>query len=679
MKIENFYNESNFITDIISAIIIFIQSFSFGIFFKRDSFLKAYIKSHLLYVYSAILIIVCETFLKLSFIIYLYAYFSFIIGLINVSIRILNNKGETKLEWQPIIYTVVLLLATFLTIMYIRIAKDIVYVSWDYFSFYYPNALRPLDHFLLIPELYIPAFLYGAPLVAIETISYIVMPNIYGAPIFYTVFLILIIIHIFRYNFSSILYVLFNIITFIYFSSFIGYLETVTLLYFLVFLELLHTQKNDIGMFIVLLVILIFLLKPYAVFVVALPLIYIVVQKITSRKSKLFKNLLMNLFIFIFGYLIIMQSLVNGIIITSTLEYIIAALIITVLVIALFKYSSFDLSVNLTIRDTLIAIPFILIVIYTYTVDKLYGPLVLPSSEFTMRLREWIPPMSKTLSNQYTDYQMIILLMLIENFIIYLVTLFKFKYNSIIDRPIEILVMVGTAFGFLVILDYFPREYIRRIVLLNFIMLLFVGFRLPKHTLWPVNIYNLSTILLSITSFYFANIAYSWLEIDMLKSINIYVYSLVNMLTVLMIFKHKSSNGNTRFFEKIPIKLFLLLIIVLLAILYSIAHIPYSRELNYYVSINKAVLSNNLEFLNNSSLLTCGFYFNKLFRLNSYDVASLTGYTLLYSVIYHNLTLTNYGITSVVIFESPYGRSCNLFFNNKTLELLSGIKFIKIS
>jgi hypothetical protein len=679
MKIENFYNESNFITDIISAIIIFIQSFSFGIFFKRDSFLKAYIKSHLLSVYIAILIIVCETFLKSSFIIYLYAYFSFIIGLINISIRILNNQGKAKLEWQPIFYTVVPLLATFLTIMYIRIAKDIVYISWDYFSFYYPNALRPLDHFLFIPELYIPAFLYGAPLVAIETMSYVVMPNTYGAPIFYTVFLILLIIHIFRYNFSSVLFVLFNIITFIYFSSFIGYLETATLLYLLVFLILLHTTKNDIGMFIVLLVILIFLLKPYAVFGVALPLIYIVMQKIIPRKSKLLINLLMILFIFIASYLIIMQSLVNGTIITSTLDYMITALIITVLIIALFKYCSIDQSVNLRIKDTFIAIPFILIVIYTYTVDKLWGPLVLPSSEFTTRLREWIPPVSSTLSNYYTDYQLIILVMLIGNFIIYLTTFFKFKYNNIIDRPIEILVMVGMAFSFLVVLDYFPREYIRRIVLFNFIMLLFVGLRLPKHTLWPVNIYNLSIISLSIISFYFVNIAHSWLEIDLLKSINIYVYSLVNILTVLMILKHESTNGNSKFFKKIEIILFLLLIIGLLAVLYSITHIPYSRELNYYLSINKAVFSNNLEFLNNSSLLTCGFEFNKLYRLNSYDVSSLTGFTLLYSVIYHNLTLTNYGINYIVIFETPFGRSCDRFFNNKTLLFFRNVKFIKIT
>jgi hypothetical protein len=541
MKIENFYNESNFIIDIISAIIIFIQSFSFSIFFKRDSFLKAYIKSHLLYVYSAILMIVCESFLKYSIIIYLYALFSFIIGLINISIRILNNQGKTKLKWQPIIYTVVPSLATFLSIMYIRIAKDVVYVSWDYFSFYYPNALRPLDHFLLIPELYIPAFLYGAPLVAIETISYILIPNTYGAPIFYTVFLILIIIHIFGYNLSSVLFVLFNIVTFIYFSSFIGYLETATLLYFLVFLELLHKPKNNIGMFIVLLVILIFLLKPYAVFGVALPLIYIVLEKITAKRSKLFKNLSMIFFIFNFGYIIIMQSLVNGTIITSTLDYIIAILIISVLVFGLFKNCSIDHDVYLRIKDTFIAIPFLLIVIYTYTVDKLYGPLILPSSEFTMRLREWIPPMSMTLSYNYTDYQLIILVMLIENFIIYLITFFKFKYKNFIDRPIEILVMVGMAFSFMVILDYFPREYIRRINLFNFIMLFFVGLRLPKHNLWLVNIYNLSIIFISIISFYFVNIPHSWLEIDLLKYINIYVYSLVNILTVLMIFKHKST------------------------------------------------------------------------------------------------------------------------------------------
>jgi len=679
MKIENFYNESNFIIDIISAIIIFIQSFSFSIFFMRDNFLKAYIKSHLLYVYSAILIIVCVTFLKFSFIIYLYAYISFIIGLINVSIRILYNQMKTRLEWQPVIYTVVPLLATFLIIMYIRIAKDVVYVSWDYFSFYYPNALRPLDHFLLIPELYIPAFLYGAPLVAIETVSYVVMPNAFGAPIFYTIFLILIIIHIFRYNFSYTLFIFFNIITFIYFSSFIGYLETTALLYLLVFFKLLHTPKNDIGMFVVLLVILIFLLKPYAVFGVALPLIYIIVQKIISKKSKIIKNLIVTFFIFIASYFIIMQSLVNGTIITNTLDYVISVLIITVLVIALFRCCSIDQSVNIRIKDTFVAVPFILIVIYTYTVDKLYGPLVLPSSEFQMRLREWVPPTNNTLSNLYSEYQLIISVILIEYFIVYIITLFKFKYNSIVDRPIEILVLVGMAFSFMVILDYFPREYIRRIVLFNFIMLLFIGLRVPKHTLWPVNIYNLSIILLSKISFYFVNIAHSWLEIDILKSMNIYVFSLVNILTILMIFKHKSVNENSRPFKKIETILFLLLIMGLLAILYNIAHIPYSRELNYYLSINKAFLSNNLEFLNNSSLLTCGFNFNKLFRLHSYDVASLTGYTLLYSVIYHNLSLTDNGITTVVMFELPYGSSCNLFFNNKTYELFAGVKFIKIT
>jgi len=679
MEIVNFYSEENFIVDIISAVIISIQSFSFGMFFKRDNFVEAYIKSHLLYVYSAILIIVAEVFLKFVFIIDLFAYSSFIIGLINILSQILHNRSETKLIWQSMIYKGVPFLVLFLLIIYIRLAKDITYVSWDYLAFYYPNAIRLIDQFLIVPELYLPVFLYGAPLVATEALSYAILPNTFGAPIFYTIFLIVFIMCILKFDFNSTVFMLFNIITFIYFASFIGYLETPVLFYLLSFLQLLYGQKNNAGIFSALLVLILFMLKPYVIFAIIFPIIYIIFKNIVQIKSILFKKLLIISAIFATGYLLIIQSSVNGIIVTNSLDYIITATIIIIFIIILFKYNNININIKFRTKDILILIPFIPLFMYIYTVDMLYGLVVLPSSGFNMRLGEWIKPIHNYISNYYMEYYYIILIILLENFIIYLISFYKFMMNNVVDKTIEIIVLIGLSFSLIVILSYIPKELIRRIIPFYFVMLLFTAIRLPKHIRWPINFYNITIVTLSILNYYFVEISYSWLEIILLQSINIYIYSLINIYILIMIFFSKKNNIYYKFLQYFEKLIFLLLIAGIFAILYSIGNIPPSRELNYYLSINSEILTNNFDFLNKTSVLTCGFYFNKLFGLDSYDVASLSGYLLLYSVIYHNLSLTNYGVNYIVILQTPLGTYCNLFFNNNTLQFFPGIKFLKIT
>ena len=679
MEIVNFYSEENFIVDIISAVIISIQSFSFGMFFKRDNFVEAYIKSHLLYVYSAILIIVAEVFLKFVFIIDLFAYSSFIIGLINILSQILHNRSETKLIWQSMIYKGVPFLVLFLLIIYIRLAKDITYVSWDYLAFYYPNAIRLIDQFLIVPELYLPVFLYGAPLVATEALSYAILPNTFGAPIFYTIFLIVFIMCILKFDFNSTVFMLFNIITFIYFASFIGYLETPVLFYLLSFLQLLYGQKNNAGIFSALLVLILFMLKPYVIFAIIFPIIYIIFKNIVQIKSILFKKLLIISAIFATGYLLIIQSSVNGIIVTNSLDYIITATIIIIFIIILFKYNNININIKFRTKDILILIPFIPLFMYIYTVDMLYGLVVLPSSGFNMRLGEWIKPIHNYISNYYMEYYYIILIILLENFIIYLISFYKFMMNNVVDKTIEIIVLIGLSFSLIVILSYIPKELIRRIIPFYFVMLLFTAIRLPKHIRWPINFYNITIVTLSILNYYFVEISYSWLEIILLQSINIYIYSLINIYILIMIFFSKKNNIYYKFLQYFEKLIFLLLIAGIFAILYSIGNIPPSRELNYYLSINSEILTNNFDFLNKTSVLTCGFYFNKLFGLDSYDVAALSGYLLLYSVIYHNLSLTNYGVNYIVILQTPLGTYCNLFFNNNTLQFFPGIKFLKIT
>ena len=680
MEIVNFYSEENFIVDIISAIIIFIQSFSFGMFFKRDNFVEAYIKSHLLYVYSAILIIVVEVFLKFVFIIDLFAYSSFIIGLINILSRILHNRSETKLIWQSMIYKGVPFLALFLLIIYIRLAKDVTYVSWDYLVFYYPNAIRLIDQFLIIPELYLPVFLYGAPLVATEALSYAILPNTFGAPLFYTILLIAFIMYILKFDFNSTIFMLFNIITFIYFTSFIGYLETPVLFYLLSFLQLLYGQKNNTGIFSALLVLILFMLKPYVIFAIIFPIIYIIFKNIVQIKSILFKKLLMISVIFVAGYLLIIQSLVNGTIVTNSLNYIITATIIIIFIIMLFKYNDININIKFRTKDILILIPFILLFKYIYTVDMLYGLVVLPSSEFNMRVGKWIEkPIHNDISNYYMEYNYIILIILLENFIMYLLSFYRFMMNDRIDKTIEIIVLIGLSFSLIVILSYIPREFIRRIIPFYFVMLLFTAIRLPKHIRWPINFYNITIVTLSILNYYFIAISYSWLEIILLQSVNIYIYSLINIYIFIIIFFSKKNNIHYRFFQYFEKLIFLLLIAGVFAILYSVSNIPPSRELNYYLSINSEILTNNFDFLNKTSVLTCGFYFNKLFGLDSYDVAALSGYLLLYSVIYHNISLTNYGVDYIVILQTQLSTNCNLFFNNNTLQFFPGIKFLKIT
>jgi hypothetical protein len=678
MEIVNFYKEENFIIDIISAIIISIQSFSFGIFFKRDNFVKAYIKSHLLYVYSAILIIVVEIFLKIVFIIYLFAYFSFIMGLINILSWILYNRSKAKLIWQPIIYKGVPFLVLLLLIVYIRIAKDITYVSWDYLAVYYPNALRLVERFLIVPELYLPVFLYGAPLIATEVLSYAVLHNIYGAPVFYTIFLILFTIYILRFNFSLIVLVLFNIITFIYFASYIGYLETPVLFYLLSFLQLLSAPKKSEGIFFVLLILILFMLKPYVVFGIILSLIYIIIQNLTFIKSTLLKKILIIPILLATGYLLINQSLVSAIVVTNIFDYIITTIIITILTIMLFRCNNVVVDIRFTVKDILIIIPFVLLLVYVYFVDMLYGIVVLPSPTFNMRLNEWIPPMRVDKSNYYIEYYLIILLTLMQSFTLFLINLHRYRHKCAVDKLLELVILIGLSYSLFVILSYFPREYIRRIIPFYFILLLFTARRLPNHIIWLVNIHNISLIALSLFSYYFVEILVSWLEISLLKSINIYVFSLINICILTLLFVSNKGNVYYKFLQRIEKFTFLLLLLIILLILHNISHIPLSRELNYYISINNAILANELHLLNNTSVLTCGFFFNKLFGLYSYDIASIHGYLLIYTVVYHNLSLTDYGINSIVILETPIASGCNLFFNNKTLQLFPGIKFLRI-
>jgi hypothetical protein len=678
MEIVNFYKEENFIIDIISAIIISIQSFSFGIFFKRDNFVKAYIKSHLLYVYSAILIIVAEVFLKTAFIINLFAYFSFIMGLINVLSWTLYNRSKAKLIWQPIIYKGVPLLVLLLLIMYIRIAKDITYVAWDYLAVYYPNALRLVERFLIVPELYLPVFLYGAPLITTEVLSYVILHNIFGAPIFYTTFLILFTIYILRFNFSLIVFVLFNIITFIYFVSYVGYLETSVLFYLLCFLQLLFAPKKSEGVFLALLILIVFMLKPYLVFGIIFPLIYIIILNLTLIKSTLFKKILTISILLIAGYLLIYQSQVNAIVVTKTSDYLITATIVTILTIMLFKYNNANIYIRFAINDVLIIIPLLLLFVYVYLVDMLYGIVVLPSPTFNMRLNEWIPPIHVDKSNHYTEYYLITLITLMQNFILFLISFYRYRHENAVDKLLELIVLIGLLYSLLVILGNFPREYIRRIIPFYYILLLFTASRLPNHIISPVNIYNVSLIALSFLSYHFAQISSSWLEINMLKSMNIYVYSLINIYVLTMLFVSSKSSAYYRFLQRIEKLMFLLLFLGILLILGNISHIPMSRELNYYISVNNAILTNELYLLNNTSVLTCGFFFNKLFELRSYDLASIHGYLLIYTVAYHNLSLTEYGVNSIVILETPFASYCNLFFNNKTLQLLPDVKFLRI-
>jgi hypothetical protein len=678
MEIVNLYKQENFIIDIISAIIISIQSFSFGIFFKRDNFVKAYIKSHLLYVYSAILIIVAEVFLNTVFLIYLFAYFSFIMGLINILSWILYNRSKAKLIWQPIIYKGVPFLVLLLLIMYIRIAKDITYVSWDYLAVYYPNALRLVEQFLIVPELYLPVFFYGAPLIATEVLSYVILHNIFGAPIFYTIFLILLVIYILRFNFNLIVFVLFNIIAFIYFVSYVGYLETPVLFYLISYLQLLFALKKSEGIFFVLLILIVFMLKTYAVFGIIFPLIYIIILNSTLIKSTLFKKILIIPIFLIAGYLLIYQSLVNGIVVTNISDYLITAIIITILTIMLLKNNNAVINTRFAVKDVLIIIPLVLLFVYVYFVDMLYGIVVLPSPTFNMRLSEWIPPKRVDISNYYTEYYLIILLILIQNFILFLISFHRYRHKYVIDKPLELIVLVGLSYSLLVILDYFPREYIRRIIPFYFILMLFTASRLPNHIISLVNIYNISLIALSFISYHFVEISSSWLEINLLKSMNIYVYSLTNIYILAMLFVSNKNNVYYRFLQRIEKFMFLFLILGTFLIFHNTSHIPLSRELNYFISINNAILTNELHLLNNTSVLTCGFFFNKLFGLYSYDLVSIHGYLLIYTVIYHNLSLIKYGVDSIVILETPIASHCNLFFNNKTLQLFPDIKFLRI-
>jgi len=677
MEIVNLYNQKNFIIDIISAIIISIQSFSFGMIFKRDNFVEAYIKSHLLYVYSAILIIVAEVFLKFVLIIDLFAYSSFIIGLINFLSRILHNRSETKLIWHSMIYKGVPFMVLFLLIVYIRLAKDITYISWDYLAFYYPNAIRLIDQYLIVPELYLPVFLYGAPLVATEALSYAILPNTFGAPIFYTISFIVLIMYLLKFDFNSTVFVIFNIITFIYFASFIGYLETPVLFYLLSFLQLLFAPKKSEGVFFVLLFLIVFVLKPYAALGILFPLIYIIIQNSSWIKSILLKKVSIIPILLTASFLLIYQSHVSGIVVTQIFDYMMVTIIIIILTIMILMYKSAVLDIRISAYDILIIIPFVLIFFYVYLVDKLYGIVALPSSTFNMQLNEWIPPIQNTKSSFYPEYYQTIVLILIQNFALSIISLFKDRHENKVEKLVELTVLIGLSYGLLVIADYWPREYIRRIIPFYILMSLFTARKLPRYLFTYMNIFNVSIIALSILSYYFVNISRSWLEIDLLKSINIEVFLFLNISIIAMLFLKNKINANYVFLHKIEKLMFLMLLLVVFLIFYNSYHIPMSREVKYFTNVNVAVVANKLNLLDNTSVLTCGFYLNKLFGFRSYDLVTVNGYLLIYNVINHNFTLTEYGVNTIVILKTPISR-CDRFFNNKTLQLFHDINFLRI-
>jgi hypothetical protein len=171
------------------------------------------------------------------------------------------------------------------------------------------------------------------------------------------------------------------------------------------------------------------MLKPYVVFGIIFPLIYIIILNSTLIKSTIFKKILITPILLIAGYLLIYQSQVNGIVVTKISDYLITTIIITILTIMLFKYNNAIIDIRFAINDVLIIISLVLLFVYVYFVDMLYGIVVLPSSTFNMRVGEWIPPIHVDKSNYYTEYYLIILLILIQNFILFLISFHRYRHK----------------------------------------------------------------------------------------------------------------------------------------------------------------------------------------------------------------------------------------------------------
>jgi hypothetical protein len=662
--------------DIISTLIISLQSLSFFVFVENRDYVKRIIYSiHIFILIGIILTLIDIVFFTEAYFTKWYSYITLILGLYNIMRLMITkiNINMVKISVK-IIFIVVFILIIFLQFIYIKISKDVYYTSWDYIAFYYPNSQRLIEKKFIIPELYIPAVLYGAPETVVSIISNLVIHNTFGSALYFYVLSIIIITIIIK-NLSKLVFILLNPIVLIFYASYLGYTEYI-LIWLLAssYYIIRHFKNNDIIYFVISFW-LSFLTKPYVALAFFNILMYIIFKKLFKNASiSIIKILIIIEFLMVFLYSIKVYYLVK-----FSVYSIVLLLISLDLIVKYFHYTKhqyrydFDIIINnkSIIGMLLTSIPFIVVGIYIFFQTKLFliAPLISPWYE--NEVRKWTYPVDNTTQEFFYDLNIAIVLIIILTYLIFR----KFIIDDNKINNLEYIYILGLLPSLFVVLDYWPREFIRRILILYLYEILLISTIIKNdYKINLLNLYYLSLFILSFTMYYYHEISNSWFEVVYLSVLKT-LPSISTITFILVMFTiHKYYNLMHNVFNntlKIMIWISsLLLFIIEFTTVLNINNISYSRE---YLSINYWTIDliTDISQLNSSSILTCGFSINKLIGLRSYDVWSFQQSLFIHIILNKGYNITYFNVTRIVYFDTPNGIVCREILNNKTIPILS--------
>ena len=672
------------IYDIIATFVISLQSLSFIIFIKNRDYIKRVIYSIQIFILVGIILILVDiVFFREAYFTKWYSYITLILGIYNI-VRLIYIKINMSL---PIsvkdAIIIIFILMIFTLFMYMRISKDVYYTSWDYIAHYYPNGLRLIEKKFITPELYIPAFLYGAPEVVTSITSNLIIPNIFGSPLYFYALLIFTIVIIAK-NLNRTIFILFNPLILIFYLSFLGYTEYVIIwLLTTSYYIFRHFENNDIIYFVISFWFS-FFTKPY----VALAFLNVILYFIIKRIFKYKYLIIVKVSVFIEILIVLVYSIGVYTLVKFSVYSIIFSLILLELMFKFLRYKVYQLKNdpaiiinNKTILYIiLLSLPFILEGVYIFLQTKLFFIAPLVSPWFKEETKTWEYPIDNVAFDLYYDLNVVNLVIFLTTYIIFR----KYIINSNQINILEFIYILGLLPSLFSVIDYWPREFIRRILPFYFYVTLTIMIIIKDNYKTSIlNLFYLTQFLVSFISYYYHDIATSWFEvtyISFLKS----VPSLLVILSILfiIIIKHSHYYDYTNLKDTLKIVMMISLILIIIIEFISIINInniSYSRE---YLAVNywTIELITDLSQLNSSSVLTCGFGINKAIGLRSYDFASFQQALFMYIILNKGYNLSYFNVTQIVHFDTPLGSVCIQVLNNKTIPILSEhVKYLKIS
>jgi hypothetical protein len=324
----------------------------------------------------------------------------------------------------------------------------------------------------------------------------------------------------------------------------------------------------------------------------------------------------------------------------------------------------------------LISIPFIIEGIYIFQQTKLFFIANLFSPWLRDELIKWTYPVKNLTLELFYNLNDIILVIFSMTYIIF--RKYIINYNKI--NILELIFILGLLPSLFVVFSYWPREFIRRLLVVYFYEILtLLTIVKDNYKVNLLNLFYLGLFQVSFITYYYHDVVSSWFEVTYLS----FLKSVPSLLVLVLIFlisvakycyNRRYINFNNNLKVVVVISLSLFIIIELIATI-NINSITYSREYRAatYWTID---LVSNLSLLNSSSTLTCGFAINKFIGLSSYDLSSMQPSLFIYMVLNKGYNFSYFNVTKLIYFDTPIGRGCIQVLNNKTIPILS--KYVSI-